>query len=161
MARFHITTSIKAPIELCFDLSRDIGFHTRSMEGTEERAVAGRTSGLIELGETVTWEARHLCVRQRLTSKIAAFNRPYHFQDAMVAGAFRSFAHDHRFEELDGTTMMTDEVVFRSPFGPIGWLVDLLFMTGYLRRLLEARSLAIKCEAELLANQSAKSAISR
>jgi ligand-binding SRPBCC domain-containing protein len=28
----------------------------------------------------------------------------------MVRGAFRSFAHDHRFESRDGGTVMTDEI---------------------------------------------------
>jgi hypothetical protein len=43
---------------------------------------------------------------------------------------------------------MIDEVVFRSPLGPLGWLVDRLFMTGYLRRLLEGRCQAIQRQAE-------------
>ena len=153
MATFRIVTVIAAPIRVCFDLARDIDFHTRSMAGTGERAVAGRTTGLIGLGESVTWEARHLGVRQRLTSRITAFDRPTHFRDEMTAGAFRSFAHDHRFAERDGGTVMTDEVVFRSPFGPLGWLVDSLFMTGYLRRLLAGRCLAIKLEAEEVARR--------
>ncbi len=157
MATFRIVTVIAAPIRTCFDLARDIDFHTRSMARTGERAVAGRTSGLIGLGESVTWEARHLGVRQRLTSRITAFDRPTHFRDEMTAGAFRSFAHDHRFEECDGGTVMTDEVVFRSPFGPLGWLVDSLFMTGYLRRLLAGRCLAIKQEAEVVAGRPAES----
>ena len=157
MASFRIVTVIAAPIRVCFDLARDIDFHTRSMARTGERAVAGRTSGLIELGESVTWEARHLGVRQRLTSRITAFDRPIHFRDEMTAGAFRSFAHDHRFEERNGGTIMTDEVAFRSPFGPLGWLVDSLFMTGYLRRLLAGRCLAITLEAEADAGWPAES----
>ena len=157
MASFRIVTVIAAPIRVCFDLARDIDFHTRSMTHTGERAVAGRTSGLIGLGESVTWEARHLGVRQRLTSRITAFDRPTHFRDEMTAGAFRSFAHDHQFEERDGGTVMTNEVAFRSPFGPLGWLVDSLFMTGYLRRLLTGRCRAIKQEAEAVGGRPAES----
>ena len=135
---------IAAPIDRCFDLARDIDFHTRSLAGTGERAVAGRITGLIGLGESVIWEARHLGVRQRFTAEVTVFERPVYFRDVMTAGAFSSFAHDHRFEERDGKTVMTDEVAFRSPLGPLGWLVDHLFMTGYLRRLLEGRCQAIK-----------------
>lgn len=148
MAGFRIVTTIAAPIGRCFDLARDIGFHTRSLAGTGEQAVAGRTSGLIELGESVTWEARHLGVRQRFTAAVVAFDRPVYFRDVMTAGAFRSFAHDHWFETRGDGTIMTDEVTFRSPLGPVGRLVDTLFMTGYLRRLLEGRCRAIKHEAE-------------
>ncbi len=148
MAVIRIVTAIAAPIEWCFDLARDIDFHTRSLAGTGERAVAGRTSGLIGPGESVTWEARHLGVRQHFTAEVTAFERPVYFRDVMAAGAFKSFEHDHRFEDRGIETVMTDEVVFRSPLGPLGWLVDCLFMTGYLRRLLEGRCQAIKHAAE-------------
>ena len=79
MARFRIITQIAAPIEVCFDLARDIDFHTRSLSHTGERAIAGRTTGLIDLGESVTWEARHLGIRHQLPSKVAAFARPTGF----------------------------------------------------------------------------------
>ncbi len=148
MATIHLTTTILAPIERCFDLARDLDLHMRTLEHTGERAVAGRTSGLIEAGETVTWEARHFGVRQRFTSLITAMDRPRHFCDEMTAGAFRSFAHDHWFESRDGVTTMVDEVRFRSPLGPLGALVDWAFMTRYLRRLIEARNEVIKHEAE-------------
>lgn len=144
MARIRIVTSIAAPIERCFDLARDIDFHVRSLAGTGERAVAGRTSGLIELGESVTWEARHFGIRQRLTSKITALDRPRYFRDEMVAGAFRNFAHDHLFEQTGDVTVMIDAVEFQSPLGPIGWLVDRLVLAGYLSRLLTGRAEAIK-----------------
>ena len=156
MAAFRIVTVIAAPREVCFDLARDIDFHVRSLAETGERAVAGRTAGLIGLGESVTWEARHLGVRQRLTSAVTAFDRPTYFRDAMTAGAFRTFAHDHRFEATDGGTVMTDDIAFRSPLGPLGWLVDALFLTGYLHRLLEGRCQAIRREAETLSSRAQK-----
>ena len=47
-------THVKAPIDRCFDLSRSIDLHVISTKNSHERATAGRTSGLIALGETVT-----------------------------------------------------------------------------------------------------------
>lgn len=148
MATVRIVTPIAAPVGVCFDLARDIDFHVRSLAGTGERAVAGVTSGLIGPGESVTWEARHLGVRQWLTVQITRFDRPAYFRDVMTAGAFASFAHDHRFEARAGGTVMTDEVEFRSPGGPLGRAVDHLFLAGYLRRLLVGRCQAIRREAE-------------
>ncbi|HEX3999680.1 MAG TPA: SRPBCC family protein [Pirellulales bacterium] len=148
MAGFQNETVVAAPIDACFDLARDIDFHSRSLQGTNERAIAGRASGLIGMGESVTWEARHFGVRQRLTVEVTVFERPFYFRDVMTAGAFRSFAHDHRFVERNGRTVMIDKVEFQSPLGPLGRLADRLFMTGYLRRLVAARAQAIKHEAE-------------
>src|SRR5882724_11391625 len=90
---FQVATTVFAAAARCFDLARDIDFHTQSMAHTGERAVAGRTSGLIELGESVTWEARHFGVVLRMTNAITAFDRPHHFRDEMTAGPFRSFVH--------------------------------------------------------------------
>lgn len=152
MAFISIVTHIAAPRERCFDLARDIDFHTESLAHTGEKAIAGRTSGLIELGEAVTWEGRHFGVRQRFTSKITAFERPTYFRDEMVAGAFRSFAHDHRFESANGRTTMIDEVWFRSPYGLLGRVVDVLLLTRYMRGLLATRADAIKRAAEACEN---------
>jgi hypothetical protein len=71
-----IETSIDACLEHCFDAARDLDLHMKSVANTNETAVAGRTSGLIELGEEVTWRARHFGVMQHFTSKITAFERP-------------------------------------------------------------------------------------
>jgi ligand-binding SRPBCC domain-containing protein len=152
MGVIRLETVIAAPVERCFDLARDLDFHLRSLAHTGERAMAGRMSGLIELGESVTWEARHFGVRQRLTTKITAMDRPRHFRDEMTAGAFAAFAHDHWFEVRDGAsqsvTVMTEELVFRSPCGLLGRVVDALVMKRYLRRLLERRNGELKREAE-------------
>src|SRR5437763_1689000 len=140
MAVITIVTSIRATPERCFDASRDLDLHLKSMTHTGERAVGGRTSGLIELGEQGTWEARHFGIRQRMTSKITAYDRPRYFQDSMVRGAFRSFVHDHYFEPCAEGTMMKDVLTFRSPLGFIGAIVDRLMMSRYLTKLLTMRN---------------------
>ena len=57
MTTIKLLTEINSPIEKCFDLARDIDFHKLSTQKTKEKAVAGRTSGLCELGDKITWEA--------------------------------------------------------------------------------------------------------
>jgi hypothetical protein len=75
-----ITTLINAPIERVFDLCRSIDAHQHSTATTSEVAVGGRTSGLIEIGEEVQWEAYHFGIKQRLSSKISSMSRPNYFQ---------------------------------------------------------------------------------
>lgn len=153
MPTITITTLIHAPRERCFDASRDLDLHVSSMSGSGERAVAGRTTGLIELGEQVTWEARHFGVRQRFTSQITAFDRPAYFQDSMRKGAFRSFVHDHYFDEVPEGTVMKDVLTFHSPLGLLGALVDRVVMVAYLRRLLTKRNDVVRAAAERAAWQ--------
>ena len=148
MPTIRIATSIDAPAERCFDLARDVGAHVRSTAGTGERAVGGVTIGLLELGDEVTWEARHLGIRQRLTARISRFERPALFEDVMVRGAFASLRHVHEFLPRDGGTTMIDTFTFTSPLGPVGAIVDRLFLAGYMRRLLVSRANELKRMAE-------------
>jgi ligand-binding SRPBCC domain-containing protein len=146
--RIEVSTYIKAPIAECFDLARDIDIHVQSTAASSERAVGGRTSGRIEAGEEVTFEATHFGVRQRLTSKITAFNRPTHFRDSQVRGVFRRFDHDHLFEETVGGTLMRDVFDFEPPLGWLGSLASVLFLNRYLHNFLSVRGREIKRVAE-------------
>ena len=143
-----IETLIAAPRERCFDLARDVQAHVGSTAGTEERAVAGVTTGLLDLGDEVTWEAVHFGVRQRLTSKVTQFERPSMFVDEMVGGAFHSFTHEHRFVADHDATRMIDRFLYRAPLGQLGVLADALFLERYMRRLLEKRAQFLKSAAE-------------
>lgn len=147
-ATITIETWIAAPPERCFDAARDLDLHVKSVAHTNERAVGGRTSGLIELGEEVTWRARHFGVTQHFTSRITAFDRPRYFQDSMQRGAFKSFVHDHYFESDGARTKMADFLVFTAPLGILGRIAEALVLRGYLERLLKMRAATIKeaCE---------------
>jgi ligand-binding SRPBCC domain-containing protein len=144
----RIETKIQAPIELCFDLARDIDLHVQSMRASGERAVAGVTTGLIGLGDEVTWDAIHFGVRQRLTSRITAFDRPRSFRDSQVRGAFRRFDHDHLFDHESGVTTMRDLFDYTAPMGLLGCVADLLFLERYMRRILMERATVIRDAAE-------------
>jgi len=143
-----ITTKINAPIQRVFDLSRSVDLHTASTAHTGERSVGGVASGLMSLGQEVTWRARHLGIWQHLTSRITAFDPPVHFRDSLVRGAFRHFDHDHFFAEHGGTTVMRDVFEFTSPLGVLGRLADFLFLTRYMRNLLLTRNELIRVTAE-------------
>ena len=97
MVVVRVETHIEASPEVCFEAARDITVHEKTCEGSDERAVAGRMSGPICLGETVTFEARHFGIKQRLTSKIVDFEAPDRFVDQMQQGAFKSMKHIHEF----------------------------------------------------------------
>ena len=148
MPLIHLNTHIQAPIEVVFDLSRSIELHTLSTAHTNEQTIAGKTSGLLELGETVTWRARHFGVYQTLTSKMTVLERPYFFVDEMVKGIFHNFRHEHIFEAQADTNMMIDKFNYRSPLGILRKLADQLFLKRYMTRLLEKRNQTIKTYAE-------------
>jgi ligand-binding SRPBCC domain-containing protein len=148
MPRVELATRIEAPRERVFDLARSIDLHAQGQVRYRERAISGVTSGLIGPGQSVTWEARHFGITQRLTSRVVAFDRPRSFRDSMVSGPFLRFDHDHIFETDDAATRMVDIFDFTSPLGALGALADRLFLARYMKRLVEERARSIKGAAE-------------
>ncbi len=148
MSVIHLETVISAPRERVFDLARSIDAHQDTAEHTGERAVAGVTSGLLGAEEEVTWEARHFGVKQRLRVKMTKFDRPNHFKDRMLEGAFRKMTHDHSFEAREEKTVMIDRFEFSSPLGVLGRFVDHVFIERYMRRFIEKRNAILKRTAE-------------
>ena len=148
MPTVETSTEILAPTETVFDLARSIDLHVHSTAQTNERAVDGVTSGLIGLGQRVTWEATHFFIRQRLTVEITQYDRPNHFRDSMVKGIFKHFDHDHYFEETSSGTQMRDVFAYSSPYGMLGNIANVLLVHRHMTRLLETRNQIIKQVAE-------------
>lgn len=154
MPKFILYTKIYASPDTCFNLARSIDLHLDTMKHTGEKAIAGVTSGLIGLDETVTWKAQHFGVTMKLTSKITACEIPVLFADEMVAGPFKMMKHRHLFEQKDGYTLMTDEFVYESPLGIVGKLADALFLRKYMQNLIEQRNRVIKQKAEAVMQET-------
>ncbi|MGB8000856.1 MAG: SRPBCC family protein [Anaerobacillus sp.] len=148
MPVIYLETLIEAPIETCFNYARSVEAHLKSTRQTKERAVDGVTEGLMENGDTVTWEANHFGVKQRLTARITAMHEPDWFIDEMISGAFKSFVHTHRFEKIGNVTLMIDQFIYEAPLGIVGSLANVLFLKKYMRELLEKRAIQLKKMAE-------------
>lgn len=145
MPTIHLETFLAAPPELCFDLCLDVNLHERAGHG---RAGAGVTSGRMKLGDAVTWEAVHFFVRQRLTSKIVAYDRPRMFIDEMQRGAFARWRHTHIFVEQPNGTLIIDDVDYASPLGVLGKIADAVLLKNYMTRFLVRHNAYFKLAAE-------------
>jgi ligand-binding SRPBCC domain-containing protein len=151
MVTLQELTIIRAPIERCFDLARSVEVHLAGNLHSGEMAVAraGVTSGLIGIGQRVTWRARHFGVWQNLTSEITALEPPSYFQDTMVRGPFRFMQHDHLFRPLpSGETEMRDRFCFAAPLPVLGVLAEVIFLRRYMQALLHERNAVLKQIAE-------------
>ncbi len=148
MPIIEIEFEINAPIERVFDLARCIDLHEETMSKTNEKAIDGITKGLMSLGETVTWQATHFGIRQKLTSKITEYNRPFHFRDIMLKGAFKRFTHDHFFGQNGRKVLMKDIFDYDSPLWILGKIANALVLESYMKNLLTERNLIIKRIAE-------------
>ncbi len=148
MPVIHLTTFIAAPADIVFDLSRNIDLHKRSMSQYREEAVAGTRFGLIEKEDTVTWKAKHFFKNRLLRVKITAMQKPEHFTDEQLQGDFKMMKHEHHFKSCENGTIMIDLLQFESPYGIMGKWLNSLYLTRYMRALLERRNNTIKDYAE-------------
>jgi ligand-binding SRPBCC domain-containing protein len=144
-----IETTIHAPVELCFDLARDVGVHAESAAFSSERIVEpGRTKGLLERGDLVAFEGRHFGIRQRFLARITELDRPIRFVDEMVHGAFKRLRHIHEFEAVGNATLMRDIIEWQAQFGLIGMVADKLFLRRHMAWFVSTKQRALKQIAE-------------
>jgi len=148
MPTIHLTTFIAAPVDVVFDLSRNVDLHKKSMSQYKEEAVSGTRFGLIEKEDTITWRAKHFFKTRLLRVKITSFRKPDHFIDEQLQGDFKMMKHEHYFKSCDNGTLLIDLFHFESPYGKLGKWLNNLFLTRYLKKLLEQRNGVIKDYAE-------------
>lgn len=148
MPTIHLTTFIAAPVEVVFDLSRNIEMHKRSMSRYREEAVAGTRFGLTEKEDTITWKAKHLMKTRLLRVKITDMKKPEFFTHEQLTGDFKMMKHEHHFKPCDNGTIMIDLFHFEVPYGMLGRWFNSLYLKKYIRRLLERRNNHIKDYAE-------------
>ncbi|MCS3843080.1 SRPBCC family protein [Microbacterium sp. AK031] len=148
MARFTLERVIRATPTEVFAAALDPALHVESMARYDETMVKGPDGGVFTEGSTVTWRARHFGVPFHLSSVVFDIDPPRRFCDRQAKGPFGAFHHEHVFEVHPQGTLMRDTITFRSPFGPIGALVDRLFMREYMRRLIDERGAVLATALE-------------
>lgn len=150
MREVVLETRIHAPIERCFDLARSIELHGECYVHSHERAIAGRTAGLIEAGESVTFSYRELGAPYRLSVRIARLERPRCFEDVMVEGDFFArFTHRHTFSPLPpAATLMRDHFQFELRWPLLDRLGVAALMAAKVKRSLARRNQILKQCAE-------------
>lgn len=150
MTKIYLTTIINADIKTVFDAARNINLHMDSAEKTNEKAIAGTTSGLINLGETVTWRGKHFGIYITHKSKITSLEYPVCFVDEMIKGNFKKFKHQHIFKQMQTGTKMIDILEYKTPYFIFGSVFNHLILKKYLTKFLITRNNFIKTKTELL-----------
>ncbi len=149
MIILRLETTIRAPVERCFDLARSVDLHAASASIIHGEAVGGCKTGLAEPGDCTTWSARFFGLRFSLATKITAYSRPHHFSDELQKGLFTRFGHHYAFRSDDALqTVMTDEFFFQSPFGFVGALFDQVVLRRKMGMVADFRIRYIKRVAE-------------
>ena len=66
------------------------------------------------------------------------------FVDEQRAGPYKLWYHEHHFEPVSGGVKMTDRVTYDVGWGPLGWLVERLWISRQLRHIFDFRRLRVE-----------------
>jgi ligand-binding SRPBCC domain-containing protein len=103
------------------------------------------TNGKIEMrkGAEIDYRIRWLGLPMRWRTLITEFDPPRFFSDEQLRGPYRLWSHSHYFTEVDGTSTITDRVVYEMPMGIIGRVAHSLMVGRQLQGIFAYRQRAI------------------
>ena len=98
----------------------------------------------MKAGTVLDYTIRVIGIPVRWTTLISDYDPPIQFRDVSLRGPYSFWHHTHTFEETEQGTVMTDEVRYALPFGPIGRLVHALFVRRQLNHIFDYRAEIIR-----------------
>ncbi|MEI8198226.1 MAG: SRPBCC family protein [Phycisphaerae bacterium] len=61
-------------------------------------------------------------------TEITQVDEPFYFVDEQRSGPYTIWHHEHHFETVENGILMTDKLFYKIPLGPIGNLLDNIFI---------------------------------
>lgn len=98
----------------------------------------------MQAGTVLDYTIRLAGLPVRWTTLISEYHPPCRFRDVSLRGPYSFWHHTHTFEEVEGGTLMTDEVRYVLPFGPLGQMVHALWVKRQLKRIFDFRAEVIE-----------------
>lgn len=85
-----------------------------------------------------------LGVKMDWVTEITHIEGHAYFIDEQRFGPYALWHHQHHFVEQQGGVLMTDVLHYKIPYGPIGALADLLFVSGQIEQIFAYRIKAVE-----------------
>lgn len=135
---------IDRPPETVFAFVTDLANHPRTSPPEQNEQVLQGWGAPLGRGTRIVFRARHGLIYHTLEAEIAEFDPPALLVDRQIKGPFAAWTHRHRFAPFQQGTLMTDQIEYVPPYGPLGLLVDRLWLGRHLDRFFQYRQQATK-----------------
>jgi ligand-binding SRPBCC domain-containing protein len=94
-------------------------------------------------GMRIVHQIRWFGIPMRWHTVIQEYEPPHRFVDVQTQGPYKTWRHEHRFDEAPGGTLLRDYVQYELPFGILGVVTHRLIVARQLRRIFDYREHAI------------------
>lgn len=92
-------------------------------------------------GQTIDYMVRPLFgIPMKWRTEIRSVNEPHSFMDVQLVGPYAKWEHTHIFEQVEGGTLMIDEINYRLPLGVLGSIAHACFVRRRLEYIFEFRA---------------------
>ncbi len=92
----------------------------------------------------IEYTIRWLFVKLHWITRITKYDPPQLFADVQEKGPYKSWVHEHTFEDVGGQTLMRDRVQYELPFGILGAVTHRLVIASQLKRIFGYRGRKIR-----------------
>lgn len=106
-------------------------------------------------GTVIDYRLQMLGIRFNWQTQIESFEPGREFVDIQARGPYRLWRHTHRFFAVNNGTVMTDRVEYQLYLGPVGNLVNAVFVRRSLAKIFDYRYRSV---AELFGSASVERA---
>lgn len=140
MHHFHSEQWLARPVEEVFAFFSDAG----NLEAITPRQLNFRilTPGPIRLeaGARIDYQLKLYGVPVKWATLIERWEPPYEFVDVQLRGPYRVWRHTHRFVSEGKGTRIVDDVEYELPLGPLGRIVEALWVRSEVARIFNHRT---------------------
>jgi ligand-binding SRPBCC domain-containing protein len=101
-------------------------------------------SGNMEAGAEIEYKIKLGAIPMSWRTRIDVFDEGIRFVDSQLKGPYASWWHEHRFEETEDGTLMTDTVYYSPPLGVLGKVANAIYISNQLKTVFAYRSTILR-----------------
>jgi len=144
MKHFKKSIEIKCSVERAFDFHKD----TNNLKLITPPGISVKILSIelpLKLGSEIVLNVTQFgLIRNKWHIKLTEFVENKLITDTQIKGPFALWKHKHIFEDKGETTLMTDEIEFKLPFGILGDIAYSVFVARLIRNQFEYRQKVTK-----------------
>lgn len=153
MPTLEFETTVDASLEKVWAFHEDVQRSLPALSPPGDNVSIESEDLPLRAGSEIVILAKGPLGRIRWVAKIVEHKPPHavvfgeeaRFVDEQVSGPFKRWRHEHDFEATGAkTTRVFDRVTYTVPYGPIGWIADVLLIRRKLKSMFHHRHTALR-----------------